>query len=261
MKSFFRVFTTAFAMTLVVAALALFFYTERSSKALNDVKLNAETMFSNWEKQSNCLENPQPCADYSQQFTTWLSQFEQYKEDKEQKPQFQYYIFLKELDEQYVPELNSGGLVALALASSVLLLFVFSIVHLLGGQKKTKNSEMRAEVPTRRTESVYPKPQVTRKADFTTAVSENKPDINSLLRKATECSDNEPMQAISYLEQAIEGSLSTKLSIPALLLCGSLRLKNKIGEDRGKEQLQKIISASPQGSEAQKAQILLDTFK
>jgi hypothetical protein len=262
MKNFFRVFIAAFAVTLVAAAVALFFYTERSSKALNDVRPNAEAMYSNWEKQSNCLENPQPCADYSQQFTAWLSQFEQYKENKEQRPLFQYYKFLKELDGQYASELNSGGLAALALASSVLLLFVFSIVHLLGGQKKAKtHMEIKIERPTKKPESAYPRPYTPQKPAVTAAVSENKPDINMLLRKATECSEDEPMQAISYLEQAIEGSLSTKLSLPALLLCGSLRLKNKIGEDKGREQLQKILSAAPASPEAEKAKTVLDTFK
>jgi hypothetical protein len=83
----------------------------------------------------------------------------------------------------------------------------------------------------------------------------------ALLQKAAECAESNPAQAIDYLEQAIEGSLSTKLSAPALLLSGSLRLKNKIGEKLGREQLEKVISASPKSSEAEKAQMVLNTFK
>jgi hypothetical protein len=55
-------------------------------------------------------------------------------------------------------------------------------------------------------------------------------DVQTLLRKAAECAEKEPKQAINYLERALEGSLSDKLAAPALLMCGSLRLKNKIGK-------------------------------
>jgi len=44
-------------------------------------------------------------------------------------------------------------------------------------------------------------------------------------------------------------------------MCGSLRLKNKIGKRQGKKQLNKIISDSPESLEAQKAKAVLETFK
>lgn len=257
-------FLTAFAVTLVAGAIALFLDTERRSKALQDSKVSAETMYSDWETQNDCIEEPQLCADYSEQFKNWLAQFEQYIEHKKQKPEYQYYLFLKDVDEQYVPDLNLGGLASLGSASALLLLFVFSIVYLLGGKKKTKAPSLGVRLekdivkaaPARTAPRARSEPEPAPRAR-----AEALPDINVLLRKATDCSESEPMQAISYLEQALEGSLGTKLSLPALLLCGSLRLKNKIGEDKGREQLKQIISASPESPEAKKAQIVLDTIK
>jgi len=255
MKKFFRILTILLAIALVAASVFLFFEVERQNKKLNDVKLSAEITYSQWEMQNNCIEDPLPCdsSTYSKQFKTWLSQFDQYREHREQNPKFQGYLFLKELDELYIPEQNSGGKASLAVGCAFVLLFSFLIFYLMGGQKTAKASrvEMKGERTTRKSES----------ASRQTASISSKPDIQALLRKATGCAESEPAQAISYLEQAIEGSLGTKLSPPTLLLCGSLRLKNKIGEKQGKEQLQRIISAWPQSAEAKKAQIVLNTFK
>jgi len=283
MINFLRVFLAAFTVTLVAAAVALFFYTDRQHKTLDNTKTGAQTAFSNWETQSNCIEDPQSCLVYSGQFKNWMAQLEQYIESKEQKPQFQYYMFLKNIDAQYVADLNANGLASLGAASVMLLLFVFSIVYLMGGQKKTKASgiDTRAAITTpvravprvrpdvRPPESKKIEPSPTQKIEakaepakppktIKTAVPV---DGNALLNKATDCAESEPMQAISYLEQALEGSLGSKLSLRALLLCGSLRLKNKIGEDRGREQLQQIISSEPESEDAAKAQTVLDTFK
>jgi len=254
---------------LIAAAAAVFFYAEWRSKALNNVKLDAVAAYSNWEK-NNCLEDPKPCASYSEQFKNWLSAFEQYIKNREKKPEFQFYLFFKELDQEYipVPDYNFGGRTALALACVLLFLWTMLINSLLGNKKKPKTTYIGADdiikppkiKPVKGVDAVPRKTTFTATAD-TTATAVPKPDINELLRKATECSESEPMQAISYLEQAIEGSLGTKLSLPALLLCGSLRLKNKIGENKGREQLQKILSASPASPEAEKAKTVLDTFK
>ena len=65
-----------------------------------------------------------------------------------------------------------------------------------------------------------------------------------------------PMQAISYLEQALE-DISDKLLTPVLLLCGGLRVKHKIGESQGVEQLKKVIEASPLSSEAKEAEKII----
>jgi hypothetical protein len=67
------------------------------------------------------------------------------------------------------------------------------------------------------------------------------------------------LQAISYLEQVLEGT-NSKLLPMALLLCGSLRVKNKLGEKQGREQLRKVIETVPGSPEATKAQSVLDAF-
>ena len=268
MAKFIRVSFSLLTVTLIVAAAAVFFYAEWRSKALNNVKLDAVAAYSNWEK-NNCLEDPQPCASYSEQFKNWLSDFEQYIKNREKKPEFQLYLFFKNLDQEYIPlpDYDFGGRTALALACVLLLLWTILINSLLGNKKKPKTTYIAADdiINPPKIKPVKGVDAVPRKTTFTataaTAAAAPKPDINDLLRKATECSESEPMQAISYLEQAIEGSLNTKLSLPALLLCGSLRLKNKIGENKGREQLQKILSASPASPEAEKAKTVLDTFK
>jgi hypothetical protein len=239
---FFRVFITILTIALVGGAVYLFLETEKLNYKLDDVKQSSETSYSAWMEQSNCLEEPQPCAAYSEQFENWLSQLKQYKERKENTPQFKGYFFLKKLDEMYVPKLSSGGLLSLAVICTSLLFFVLLIVYLSGGEKKSKSMSIKTKVQLQ-----------------TARIP--KPDTQALLRIATQCAESEPTQAISYLEQAIAGSLSAKLSIPALLLCGSLRLKNKIGEAQGREYLQKIISISPQSPEAEKAQNILVTYK
>jgi hypothetical protein len=239
MMKFFRTLITLAVIGIVVAAVYLFIKTERLDKQLNEIKPRAEANFSDWEKQNNCLEDPLPCADYSTQFKNWLSQFELYKESKEKTPQFQAYLFLKGLDELYAPpNLNSGGKATLALSCVFVLLWLFLISRLLGEKKKPR-------IPSIKTRISFPA----------------KLSTQTLLRKATKCAENEPAQAINYLEQALEGSLSTKLAISTLLMCGSLRLKNKIGKEQGKKQLNKVMSDSPESQEAQKAKTVLDTFE
>jgi hypothetical protein len=255
MIKFFRTIIVLLAIATVAAAVVLFFDTDRQSKKLDEVKLVAEIGYSQWEQQNECAADPVPCDEsaYSKQFKSWHLQFQQYMERRKQHPKFQYYLFLKELDGLYAPDLNSGGLASLAAGSASLLLFVFLISYLLGGSKKKTPG---LEKPTRRAGSMPMSRTVPASAG-----SGPKPDIKALLCKATECAENQPAQAISYLEQAIEGSLGTKLSVPTLLLCGSLRLKNKIGEVQGREQLRRVISVAPKSPEAKKAQIALDTFK
>jgi hypothetical protein len=266
MAKFIRVSFSLLAVTLIAAATAVFFYAEWRSKTLNNIKLDAVAAHSNWEK-NNCLEDPQPCADYSEQFKNWLSDFEQYTKNREKKPEFQFYLFFKNLDQEYIPipDYNFGGRTTLVLACVLFLLWTILINSLLGNKRKNQTTYNATEdiIKQYKTKPVKGVDISPRKATFTaaTAGTAPKPDINELLRKATECSESEPMQAISYLEQAIEGSFGTKLPLPALLLCGSLRLKNKIGENKGREQLQKIISASPTSPEAEKAKTVLDTFK
>jgi len=267
---FIRIFIAVLAVMLVAAAAAVFFYAEWRGKTIDDVKLKAEAVYSNWKKQSNCLENPEPCAGYSEQFNNWLSDFERYTKNREKRPEVQLYLFFKNLDQEYIPlpDYNLGGRTSLALSCALVLLLAILMLSLLKGKKKKlKITYVGAEdiVKTPQTKLSKGVEALPRKATLATtaavAKTASKPDINDFLRKATECADTEPMQAISYLEQAIGGSLGTKLSLPALLLCGSLRLKNKIGESKGKEQLQKIISASPASPEAERAKVVLNTFK
>jgi len=245
------------AVAIVGTVVFLFFETERKYNALNEIEPRAEAIYSSWLKQNNCDENLEPCLAYSEQFTKWRSQIKEYKERKAQSPEFQSYLFLKELDEQNVPDLNSGGLASLAAACAVLLFFTLLLVRLLGGQKKNKTPY---RIRHLKKEPSFK--QVASPKQATTPWQAKPIKVHvALLRKAAECAKNEPVQAISYLDQAMEGSLGSKLSVSALLLSGSLRLKNKIGEKLGREQLQKVISASPQSSEAKKAQMVLNTFK
>jgi len=242
---------------IVVAAIGasfyLFFETERKYNALNEVEPRAEAIYSSWLQQNNCNENLEPCLVYSEQFAEWRSQMKSYKERKAESPEFKSYIFLKELDAQHVPDFNTGGLISLAAAGAVLLFFTFLFVSLLGGEKKSKKPYKIKIEPSFR-------PTSTSRQSTPWQAKPIKVQV-ALLRKAAECAKNEPAQAISYLDQAIEGSLGSKLSTSALLLSGSLRLKNKIGEKQGREQLQKVISTSPQSSEAKKAQMVLNAFK
>ncbi|MDR3001579.1 MAG: hypothetical protein LBU89_09970 [Fibromonadaceae bacterium] len=274
MMKLFRIFLAVFAVVLVAAAVALFFYAEQSAekldKTLEQVKQSAGVAYSSWEvekqKGGYCLENKELCDEvseqYSKQLDGWVQQVEEQLKLREQNLMLQYRQFFKELDEQFIPELNTNGLAFLATICIVLLLITLSIVYLLGGRQKGGKT---SEKPVAKTKTMPRKETVRRKEAAprreTASFTEIKTDLNTLLRKATECAESEPMQAISYLEQAIEGSLGTKLAAPALLLCGSLRLKNKIGEDRGREQLQELINAAPESSEAEKAQMVLDTFK
>jgi len=227
----------------VVAAVYFFVKTDRLDKQLNEVKPKAEAAFADWQQQNNCLADSLPCAEYTAQFKNWLSQLEAYKEKKEKSLQFRGYRFLGELEELYVPNLKSGGKAALAALCAIILLWFFLVARLFGGKKKKINT------PSIKTRSIAP-PEI-----------DTQPDLQALLRKGAECAENEPAQAIKYFEQALKGSLSTKLAAPALLMCGSLRLKNKIGKRQGKKQLNKIISNSPQSLEAEKAKAVLEAFK
>jgi hypothetical protein len=260
--SFFRFLLAVVAVAVVGASVYLFFETNRKFNALNEIEPRAEAIYSSWLQQNNCNdsnENLEPCLAYTEQFSTWRSQIKEYKERKTQRPEFKAYMFLKELDAKNIPDLNSGGWASLAAACAVFLLFTFLIIRLLGGKKKTKLpykiDRLKKEPSFKPTAAVPAKP--------TASHWQAKPiKVHvALLRKAAECAKSEPAQAISYLEQAMEGSLGSKLSISALLLSGSLRLKNKIGEKLGREQLQKVISTSPQSSEAKKAQNVLNSFK
>ena len=276
---FFRVLIALLAIAAVAGSFALFFETEQKNKKLNEIKPQAEAMYAEWSAQNNCAEEQsQPCKTYSQQFKEWVSKFGEYKEHKEQSPQFKGYFFLKDKDKEYAGEYNYGGLASLAAGSLAFLIISFLFVAILGklGKKpeysyKSKStrrneteyrqslrSEPRLEPmpsqppsPTAKLESIPSKPEPAKPG--------TKPD-HELIQKATECAESSPMQAISYLEQALEKT-SDDLRNPALLLCGSLRIKHKIGEDQGKAQLQKIIGSSPQSLEAQEAKIILNAFK
>jgi len=246
------------AVGAVGASVYIFFETERKYNALSELEPRAEAIYSSWLRQNDkgCDEDLEPCLAYSEQFAEWRSQMEQYKQRTMQSPEYKSYVFLKELDEQHVPDLNSGGLASLAAACAVLLLFTFLLLRLSGGRRTQisyKSERVKKEPSSKQTAA--PK-----KANTPWHAQPIKVQV-ALLRKAAECAKSEPVQAISYLEQAIEGSLGSKLSVSALLLCGSLRLKNKIGEKQGREQLQKVISTSPQSSEAKKAQMALNTYK
>ena len=254
---FIRIFLIVLSIAVASAAVILFFETERKYLALNEAEPRAQAVYSNWLKQNYCDENSEPCTAYSEQFNEWLLQMEQYRQRKMQSPEFQCYFFLKELDEFHVPDLNSGGLASLVAVCAAFLLITLLIVYLLGGRQRLK---AKPAFKPKQTESIPEQAKPTIEERLHSAPASRQGSL-ALLKKAAECADSEPVQAISYLEQAIEGSLDTKLSDLALLLCGSLRLKSKMGEEQGREQLQKIISASPQSSEAKKAQMALDAFK
>ena len=253
---FIRTLLVIVVAAVIGASLYLFFEIERKYNALNEVEPRAEAIYSSWLQQNNCNENLEPCLAYSEQFTEWRSQMKQYKQRKLERPEFKGYLFLKELDTQYLPDLNLGGLASLAAACAALLLFTALLLHFLGGKKKTK-------IPYK-IDRLKIEPSFKQTTSRQTASHWQAKPIKvhvALLRKAAECAKTEPIQAINYLDQAIQGSLGSKLSTSALLLSGSLRLKNKIGEKQGREQLQKVISASPQSSEAKKAQMVLNAFK
>jgi len=258
---FFRILLVIIAVGAVGASVYIFFGTERKYNALNELEPRAEAIYSSWLQQNNCNENNEnlePCLVYTEQFSEWRFQMEQYKQRTVQSPEFKSYVFLRDLDEQHIPDLNSGGLASLAAACAVFLLFILLILHLTGEKKlqiSYKNERLKKE-PSLRPTTAIPK----QKSNTPWHAQPIKVQV-ALLRKAAECAKGEPAQAISYLEQAIEGSLGSKLSTSALLLCGSLRLKNKIGEKQGREQLQKVISVSPQSSEAKKAQMALNAYK
>jgi len=276
---FFRVLIVLVAIAAVAGSFALFFETEQKNKKLNEIKPQAEAMYAEWSAQNNCAEEQsQPCKTYSQQFNEWGSKFGEYKERKEQSPQFKGYFFLKDKDKEYAGEYNYGGLASLAAGSLAFLILSFLFVAILGKLGKKPEYSYKSK-STRRNETEYRQslrseprlepmpsqpPSPTAKLEVKpTATPESKPSTkpdHELIQKATECAESSPMQAISYLEQALEKT-SDDLRNPALLLCGSLRIKHKIGEDQGTAQLQKIIGSSPQSLEAQEAKIILNAFK
>ncbi|GHV14575.1 hypothetical protein AGMMS49938_10950 [Fibrobacterales bacterium] len=63
--------------------------------------------------------------------------------------------------------------------------------------------------------------------------------------------------AIDHLENALAGDIEGDLRVQALLLCGTLRVKNKINELKGVEYLSKFLEVAPEGSSAEKAKKLL----
>jgi hypothetical protein len=133
-------FIRNFFVMLVIAAVGgsvfLFSETERKYHALAEVEPRAQAIYSSWLEQNSCNENLEPCLAYSEQFAEWRTQMEQYKQRKMQSPEFKGYLFLKELDEQHLPDLGSGGMASLAAACAILLLFTFLLASLLGEKKK-----------------------------------------------------------------------------------------------------------------------------
>jgi len=264
---FFRILIALLAIAAVAASFALFFETEQKIKKMNEIKPQAEAMYAEWSAQNNCAEEPQLCKTYSLQFNEWVSKFGEYKERKEQSPEFKFYFFLKDLDKEYAGEFNYGGLAALAAGSLALLILSFLIIAILGKLSKKSEPESTSaykSTPVRRDESAY---RQDLRSELRSEAVPSKPEPKAsakpdhkLIQKAAECAESSPMQAISYLEQALENT-NDSLRNPALLLCGSLRIKHKIGEEQGVEQLQKIIGSSPQSSEAKEAQKVLDAFK
>lgn len=236
------------AIAIVAASQALFFEIEQEYKTLSDIKPRAEATHQEWVKKNDCDKTPVPCEVYSKQFKSWLSRYEDHKEQKEQGKKFKAYFYLKKIDEEYASKLDydRGGFTALTLGSIALIVFAFILVLDFIGEKKIKITY--PKIPQK------PSPRADRKI-----AKKDKPDVQALIKKATECASKEPMQAISYLEQVLENG-GTKLQSPALLLCGSLRIKNKIGEKQGREQLKKIIETAPQSPEAKKAKSVLDAF-
>lgn len=245
MKSF-RIFVIVLLSLLIVATVSLFIKTELQINSLNESKQSVEASYSDWLEQNKCAENPEPCKSYSEQIKNWQTQVEMYQANKAKTPEFKLHFFFKELDEQYARELNSKGYLSLALFGMVLLLFILLIARTLKVKNiQTTNNNKSFKEPTLKPFS--------KKSETIT-----KPQAQALLRKAIACSESEPVQAISYLQQAIEERPSNKLLYPTLLLSGSLRLKNKIGEVQGKEQLERIIRVNPKSKEAKKAQEFLD---
>jgi hypothetical protein len=236
------------ATAVAAASLALFFEVEQQHKSLEEAKPRAAAAHQDWVVQNDCKKTPVPCEIHSKQFKEWLLMFEKGKKLKEEEAKFKVYFRFKKFDEDFAESigLNYGGLTTLTLCCS--LLFILSLtLFILGEERRIKVS--------------YPK---TPKNPSTGSVQKlkpkkEKPDVQALLKKATDCAVKEPMQAISYLEQVLENPNSKMLS-SALLLCGGLRVKNKIGEKQGREQLRKVIEASPESPEAKKAQSVLDSF-
>ncbi|MDR2580396.1 MAG: hypothetical protein LBC85_05325 [Fibromonadaceae bacterium] len=281
----FRILIAVLAIAAVAVSQALFFETEQRSKKLNEVKPLAVASFSEWEQQSNCAEEPQPCEAYTEIFKNWLMEFEQYERRKNETPKFQAYLLFKYIDKKYAKSLglNYGGLASLVLCNLLLLILSFLAVILLGAEKKAKEPKPKKEKPKKPEPKSKPKPEPIPEPmpepepepmlepepmpePEPEPIPEPEPpvrkkdklEVQALIEKAIDCAESSPMQAISYLEQALEGDISDKLFMPALMLCGGLRVKHEIGVNQGREQLQKIIEASPLSSEAKEAEKLLN---
>jgi len=262
----FRFFIIVLVLALVAAGGYFFFSIEKKSGLLNKEMLKGEAIY------SKSIDNDS--IDYLK-FKAWLA----YKKSWENEPRVKTYFYLKELDSTYIntyiktyipsiPDLKTEGRASFALCCLLVLfiaLFLLLITRTKPSKKKAKVVESKWVTHNERPRTgQYRIEQSAYKPDSEaspTPKTNNKPDVQTLLRKAAKCAESESMQAISYLEQALDESLSPKLATPALLLCGSLRLKNKIGEDQGMEQLERIISQSPQSTEAKKAKMILNTFK
>jgi hypothetical protein len=255
----FRFFVKIISVALVAAAVYFFLIIEKKSERLNADMLKGQAIYSEITESNN---------EDLLRFKAWLA----YKENWEKEPKVQAYLFLKELDETYIekhvetyiPGISLGGKASLGICSLLVLLFAMLLCMLTKTKTDAKPKPAARNTSYRDTyrdteRNTYAEQPRTEKLNAA-ASGKPKPDAQALLRKAAKCAENEPMQAISYLEQALEESLGSKLSVSALLLCGSLRLKNKIGEEQGREQLRKVISESPNSSEAKKAKVVLDTF-
>jgi hypothetical protein len=262
----FRILIVLLAIAAIAASFAVFFDTEQKIKKMNEIKPQAEAMYAEWSAHNNCIEEPKACEAYSGQYSEWKLRFDNYRERKEQSPEFQFYSKLKEFDKEYAGELDHGGLASLSAASLALFFFAFLLFVLLKRKKKKPEPSKSRFETMPNLESAYkprPKPELAEKPEpeLKPMQKKEKPDAQALINKASECAESSPMQAISYLEQALESISDNSLRDSVLLLCGSLRVKNKIGESLGAEQLKKIIEASPQSSEAKEAEKILSAFK
>jgi len=266
MLKVFRILIAVGAIAIVAASQTLFFHTEQQIKSMGDVIPQAEIRYKAWIKEHNCAEDPLPCEVYKDDFKSWIADFEKSKILKEQTPKFQAYQFLKDADAQYAGDFNYEGRTALTAGNLILLILSFLIVVVTKPGAHIEFVNTKAPRSTRSTSSATSKQPELKPYSPSKSAPQEKLAVPALIKKATECAESSPMQAISYLEQSMEGiksiqGISDKLLAPVLLLCGSLRIKNKIGESQGKGQLQKVIGASPQSSEAKDAQKVLDAFK
>lgn len=252
MKAFCK-FISFLAVVLIAVAVYFFIKIEKKSERLEEYMLKAQAAYSEAAGSGN--------AEYLEAIKNWIV----YKENWEKTPKAQAYFFVKELEKTYLPDLNYNGRAAFAVLCAVVLLFALLLLMLAKNPPPVKKSKPEKNKPEKNkpaTNSWVVHKEQSPVMRPTASQPKPKPaDAQTLLRKAAECAESEPTQSVGYLEQAMEESLSTKLAAPALLLCGSLRLKNKMGEEQGRKQLDKIIDLYPQSVEAKKAKVVLNTFK